>query len=214
MAEILAFPSVHTTTHHTQIPQFFLDEIERVKAMPLADGVTYREMPVPSKFAPYGLGISLTVEDTSVPDLEATHRSSDIFGWLMLGATPGTKPLWSCLGYFRQPQVNPLEKSVITSLYRDAVLDTLTPHSQPQSVTGTASLISDEFFTQAQAFGTTGGTDSTESLTSCELRVSWTPVQGDESQNRFNAVAQVRAWETVLLKAAGLPVTYTERGSA
>lgn len=214
MAEILAFPSVHTTAYHERIPQFFLDEITMVKAMPLASGVAYREIPVPASFAPFGLGISLTVGGQTAQAEPTTHRAPDVFGWLMVGATPGKNPLWSALGYFRQPQVNPLEKSVVTDLYRDVVLDTLAPLSQPQSLTGTASLVSDEFFTQTQAFGTTEGTDSTESLTSCEVRVSWTPAQGYESSHSFSAVAQVRAWETVLLKAAGLPVTYTERGSA
>ena len=146
MADIYAFPTGAPNEGHPERPQGVPDDVwaavESVSAMKRLYDVRYREIPVPSTLADYGIGV----------ELEAGERmDSHPF------AAPG--------------------------MYWEDMCDYL-GEVEPDSISGTVTV------TQNTTFGLMAGSTSA----GCEIRVSWTPLDGTGPGGTMDAGAQVNSW--------------------
>ena len=91
MAEIFSFPegiaprAQDSQAHLPPRPQGVPDEVwravESVRAMRTVPGVHYREIPVPSTLADYGIGVALGIEAS---DAYSHRHRQQANGWIML----------------------------------------------------------------------------------------------------------------------------------
>ncbi|KFI91222.1 permease of the major facilitator superfamily protein [Bifidobacterium saguini DSM 23967] len=208
MADIYAFPVGVPNEGQPLRPQGVPDElwaaVESVSGITKIAGVRYREIPVPSTLADYGIGVELEADNS---DSSAHHEgaSRDInamdyaamrsaTGWLMVLYCNTPRPdwgsRWRCVAFARLPLEAQENDSLTPGMYWDDMCDYL-DNVEPDSVSGTVTV------NQNTAFGTLAGTTSA----GCEIRVSWTPLDGSGPDGTMDAGAQVNSWAAFITSA-------------
>ena len=168
MADIYAFPTGESNDGRPVRPQGVPDEVwaavESVSTMKRIHDVRYREIPVPSTLADYGIGVEFEAGERALGDAFSAGLGSDAesriaTGWIMMLYAHELRIDWDDMcDYF------------------DGI--------EPDSVSGTVTV------TQNTAFGSMAGSTSA----GCEIRVSWTPLDGTGPDSTMDAGAQVRSW--------------------
>ncbi|MBT1172088.1 DUF3000 family protein [Bifidobacterium sp. MA2] len=204
MADIYAFPT-GVNPHHAArdaapdlpgrpvgVPDAVWDAVESVRAMRRLDDVRYREIPVPSTLADFGIGVEL--ESGSRGGTTGFPYDGDPFpavatGWIMLLYSNDIRPdwgsRWRCVAFARLPLSSVENDSLAPGMYWDDMCARL-EGVEPDSVGGTVTV------TQNTTFGSLGAGDSA----GCEMRVSFTPaVHGGVP---FDAGAYVASWARFL----------------
>ena len=202
MADIYAFPAGAPNDGRPSRPQGVPDEVwaavESVSTMKRLDGVRYREIPVPSTLADYGIGVELEVGKRvdgptfSVDPTDDHTASAHIAtGWMMILYCDEIRfkwgSNWRCVAFARLPLEPAENDSLAPGMYWDDMCDYL-DGIEPDSVSGTVTV------TQNTAFGSMSGTTSA----GCEIRVSWTPLDETGPDGTMDAGAQVNAWATFI----------------
>lgn len=211
MAEIFAFPAGTPAAtrpgdgagapQHPVRPRGVPDEVwaavESVDAMPRLADVRYREIPVPSTLADFGIGVELEASASGRdgfgdPD-DRNDRTGDPLqtrlatGWLMVlySREPriGWDSNWRCVGFARLPLEAGENDPLAPGMYWDGMCDYV-EYAEPDSVSGTVTV------TRNTAFG---GLDEAPS-SGCEMRMSWTPLDGTGPDATMDAGAQVNSW--------------------
>ncbi|NEG95881.1 DUF3000 family protein [Bifidobacterium sp. SMB2] len=197
MAEIYAFPAgVSAMTPHMQqsasdnsdrgvpVPDVVLRAVESVRSMTLREGVSYREIAVPSSMADYGIGVQLDIEDVS---------RCTIGGWLLLLYRERMQEEWDshwrCVAFASVTSDERRVDDLTASLTWDW-LERMMTGVQEETLGGTVSL------NQNTSFGTLARYSTQERSHGCELRVSWTPVLG--SGGCPDAAMQIDGWARFL----------------
>ena len=90
---------------------------------------------------------------------------------------------WRCVAFARLPLETAENDSLTPGMYWDDMCDYF-DGIEPDSVSGTVTV------TQNTAFGSMAGSASA----GCEIRVSWTPLDGTGPDGTMDAGAQVRSW--------------------
>ncbi|PLS26202.1 DUF3000 family protein [Bifidobacterium parmae] len=203
MADIYAFPTgVKSRTGRDAgpglpgrpagVPDDVWHAVESVRGMQRIGDVRYREIPVPSTLADYGIGVELEAgardDDVGTP-FDGAAPAGVATGWIMIlySATRredwGSR--WRCVAFARLPLDNGEDDALTPDLYWDlmcAHLDAV----DPDSVGGTVTV------TRNTAFGALGRDDSA----GCEIRVSFTPTTFDGMP--YDAGASVSVWARFL----------------
>lgn len=221
MAEIFAFPAGDQTAtmpggddaarpmppRPRGVPDAMWRAVESVRAMPLAPGMRYREIPVPRTLAEYGIGVDVTyvgdhVADRTVGRAETTangdgwsgtDRADDYSGWIMILYSPvvceAWRSRWRCVAFARLALPPAEHDGLASDLYWDDLRARLA-RIGAREIAGTVTVARDT------PFGTLAG----ESSAGCEMRVSWTPLE--DSMNGVDAGAQVAVWARFVRAAA------------
>ena len=169
MADIYAFPTGESNDGRPVRPQGVPDEVwaavESVSTMKRIHDVRYREIPVPSTLA----------------------ESRIATGWIMMLYAHELRidwdSNWRCVAFARLPLETAENDSLTPGMYWDDMCDYF-DGIEPDSVSGTVTV------TQNTAFGSMAGSTSA----GCEIRVSWTPLDGTGPDGTMDAGAQVRSW--------------------
>lgn len=203
MAEIYAFPigvephAAQDTSHTlpgrpSGVPDPVWDAVESIRAMARLADVRYREIPVPSALADFGIGVELQTRGgadgtygESGTDRGGMDDAPIATGWIMLlySRTPRAdwSSSWRCVAFARIPLEAREHSSLAPDMYWDDMRRRMT-HAREDSLSGTVTV------TQNTTFGTLGVDDSA----GCEMRVSFTPVTGPDMM--FDAGATVGEW--------------------
>lgn len=180
MAEIFSFPegiAPQTQDPEAQLPprpRGVPDEVwravESVRAMRRLPGVRYREIPVPSTLADYGIGVALGIGADDAYSRSFLHLRSEehASGWIMLLYSRRPREEWGgrwrCVCFARMPLDSSENDGLAPSMYWEDMCDYLCD-VEPDSVAGTVSV------TQNTVFGSQGA----DTFAGCEIRVSYTP---------------------------------------
>ena len=177
-------------------PQGVPDEVwaavESVSTMKRIHDVRYREIPVPSTLADYGIGVEFEAGERALGDAFSAGLGSDAesriaTGWIMMLYAHELRidwdSNWRCVAFARLPLETAENDSLTPGMYWDDMCDYF-DGIEPDSVSGTVTV------TQNTAFGSMAGSNSA----GCEIRVSWTPLDGTGPDGTMDAGAQVRSW--------------------
>lgn len=209
MADIYAFPTGAPATSHlsdaaggddlpvrpAEVPDEVWEAVISVRTMRRVPDVRYREIPVPSTLADFGIGIELECgsrDERSNPfSADLTDSPRVATGWIMILNSHEYRDDWSgrwrCVAFARMPLETCENDGLTPGMYWEDMCDHLAD-VEPDSVGGTVTV------TQNTSFGTMGG----ESNAGCEMRVSWTPLDPPGREFDFNAGEQVGAWAEFL----------------
>ena len=158
----------------------------------LYTSVRYREIPVPSTLADYGIGVEFEAGERALGDAFSAGLGSDAesriaTGWIMMLYAHELRidwdSNWRCVAFARLPLETAENDSLTPGMYWDDMCDYF-DGIEPDSVSGTVTV------TQNTAFGSMAGSTSA----GCEIRVSWTPLDGTGPDGTMDAGAQVRSW--------------------
>ena len=196
MADIYAFPTGESNDGRPVRPQGVPDEVwaavESVSTMKRIHDVRYREIPVPSTLADYGIGVEFEAGERALGDAFSAGLGSDAesriaTGWIMMLYAHELRidwdSNWRCVAFARLPLETAENDSLTPGMYWDDMCDYF-DGIEPDSVSGTVTV------TQNTAFGSMAGSTSA----GCEIRVSWTPLDGTGPDGTMDAGAQVRSW--------------------
>lgn len=183
------------------VPGPVADAVGALRAMRRPAWVTYREIPVPARMAPYGIGVDMEVRDPA--------RAS---GWLMLLHHPDGTPArqaWRCVAYLRAGLTPGEPRPLVPQLYWDMWAARATPSLVAAgSAAGTVTVCDNTTFDlpDPAAPAHIGETAPATSV-DCEMRISWTPAApampgGTSPGRRIDAAGQVGLWSGLLLDAA------------
>ena len=203
MAEIFAFPRGSATMRHPDadmperpvgVPDAVWSAVESVRSMPRVTGMRYRELPVPSTLADYGIGVEMEcVADDDSRSFGDAHMAS---GWIMLLYVEREREdwhsHWRCVAYAQLPLPSDENDGLAPSMYWDGMCSFVDDASLGD-VSGTVTVTQNTSFGLAQE-GTAG----------CEMRVSWTPLASMDGG--LDAGGQVQCWARFVQSASGLPV--------
>ncbi|KAB7788538.1 DUF3000 family protein [Bifidobacterium cebidarum] len=198
MASIYAFPAGVPNEGQPIRPHGVPDDlwaaVESVSTMPLLAGVHYREIPVPSTLADFGIGVELeSAEHThgDAPCKPTDGLSHTATGWIMVLYCERPRmewgSRWRCTAFARLPLSDTENDPLTPSMYWDDMCDHLEA-IEPDSLSGTVTV------NQNTSFGAIGGNTSA----GCEIRASWTPLDGSGPNGTMDAGAQVNSWATFL----------------
>jgi hypothetical protein len=194
MADIYAFPAGAPNDGHPERPKDVPDEVwaavKSVSAMKRIRDVRYREIPVPSALADYGIG----VEFEAGPDEAAVFSGMDggsqlraATGWIMILYSRLPRDdwgrRWRCVAFARLPLESSENDTLTPAMYWDDMCKHI-GQAEPDSVSGTVSV----------AQNTSFGFPPVTTNAGCEIRVSWTPLDGTGTDGTMDAGAQVRSW--------------------
>ena len=197
MAEIYAFPmgvSAMTTQplraasfesdRGRTVPCVVLRAVDSVRSMTLRNGVAYREIPVSSDLADYGIGVRMDVMDGG------PERTS---GWIMIlfSRLPREEwgSCWRCVAFASSSSPVTMHDTLTPTLTWDC-LERMITGVEEETLGGTVSLNRDT------SFGTLARYSAKSRRSGCELRVSWTPVSGDDGS--LDAGSQIDVWARFL----------------
>lgn len=214
MAEIFAFPAgapaamrpgddagvERRPVRPRGVPDDVWAAVESVDDMPRLTGVRYREIPVPSTLADFGIGVELEADDEDVAgnaaessaglfqsDSDADSQPHQATGWLMLlySRTPrvGWDSRWRCVAFARLPLEASEDDPLAPGMCWDAMCDYV-EYAEPDSLAGTVTV------TRNTVFGALSESPSA----GAEIRVSWTPLDGTGPNGTMDAGAQVNSW--------------------
>ncbi|NEG54518.1 DUF3000 family protein [Bifidobacterium platyrrhinorum] len=203
MADIYAFPTgVKSRTGRDAdpelpgrpvgVPDDVWQAVESIREMPHLRDVRYREIPVPSTLADYGIGVELESgarEDAADRMFDGTMPTGLATGWIMIlySVEPRSDwgSNWRCVAFARLPLDKGENDALTPDMYWDIMCDHLDA-AEPGSIGGTVTV------TRNTAFGSLGRDDSA----GCEMRVSFTPTTFDGMS--YDAGASVSAWARFL----------------
>lgn len=200
MADIYAFPQGAKEKTETKlsrpsgVPDEVWSAVESVHDMQRANGVRYREIPVPSAMADYGIGVEFECGERAegAPfsvDIDGSNRIAT--GWIMILYSNEVRPdwdsKWRCVAFARMPLEASENDSLAPGMYWDGMCDYL-GEVNPDSVSGTVTI------TQNTAFGTVQDINDA----GCEMRVSWTPLEDPGTDDSVDAGSQVNSWAQFL----------------
>ena len=183
------------------VPGPVADAVGALRAMRQPPWVTYREIPVPARMAPYGIGVDMEVHDPA-------HAS----GWLMLLHQPDVIPArqaWRCVAYLRAGLTPGEPRPLVPQLYWDMWAARATPALvRAGSAAGTVTVCDNTTFDPHPGPAAPAHVGETAPATSadCEMRISWTPAaraasEGPE-ERLIDAAGQVGLWTALLRDAA------------
>ena len=176
------------------VPDEVWHAVESVRSMSRVPDVRYREIPVPSTLADYGIGVELECagydgSEASSPSsdpLIAASRPAVATGWIMMLYSAQSRMDWAgrwrCVAFTRLPLQASENDGLTPRMYWEDMCDHLTD-IDPDSVGGTVTV------TQNSSFGTLACDDTDAG---CEMRVSWTPLELPDGG--LDAGNQVGAW--------------------
>lgn len=170
------------------VPDTVWFAVESVRRMERIPGVQYREIPVPSTLADFGIGVEIEYgrydDDVTPFSFDADTSSQVASGWIMVLYSSVERQDWGsnwrCVAFARMPLDGGEDDCLTPSMYWEdmcAHLDVLAPVNVGGTVTVTRN--------------TSFGTLEEQSHAGCEIRASWTP-QG--SPDGMDAGDQVEAW--------------------
>lgn len=204
MADIYAFPTGASDDARPAnglprrpdgIPDAVWAAVESVRDMKRLHDVRYREIPVPSTLADYGIGVELEagMRDDNCDFFAAIAMESRVAtGWIMILHAVESRmewgSCWRCVAFARLPLEAAENDSLAPGMYWEDMCDYL-GDVDPDSVSGTVTV------TQNTAFGALSGSSSA----GCEMRVSWTPLDSVEQEGTIDAGAQVQSWAAFIL---------------
>ncbi|MBT1175129.1 DUF3000 family protein [Bifidobacterium sp. LC6] len=201
MADIYAFPvgvpNEGQPVRPAAVPDELWAAVESVGAIIKLHGVRYREIPVPSTLADFGIGVELESDNGTADNAEA-HANGDVSrcatGWVMIlycrksRADWGSK--WRCVAFARLPLELAENDALAPSMYWEDMCDFL-EQVVPDSLSGTVTV------NQNTSFGALAG----QASAGCEVRVSWTPLDGSGPNGTMDAGAQVNSWAAFMASA-------------
>lgn len=159
------------------VPDRVWEAVLSVERMPRLQGVRYREIPVPSTMASFGIGVGLECEDTRVS------------GWIMvlysLKRRDDWHSHWRCVAFASLPLPDKEDDRLTPGAYWETMMDHLDT-DDADHVSGTVTV------TQNTSFGRDPGVPQA----GCEIRVSWTPL--DYADGGLDAGSQVGEWAEFL----------------
>lgn len=202
MADIYAFPTgVKSRTgcdadpampgRPVGVPDDVWHAVESIRRMPRPRDVRYREIPVPSTLADYGIGVEIEAGSRATVDppsgMVPTRGSAN--GWIMILYANEPREDWGshwrCVAFASLPLNDGEDDALTAELYWDLMCDHL-DGVVPDSVGGTVTV------TRNTAFGALGRDGSS----GCEIRVSFTPTTFDGMA--YDAASGVSAWARFL----------------
>lgn len=205
MADIYAFPTGVSTPAHAGddgmperpagVPDEVWQAVESVHAMKRVADVRYREIPVPSTLADFGIGVELECGaregDTNPFSADLTDSPRVATGWIMILNSRQRREDWAgrwrCVCFARMPLETCENDGLTPGMYWEDMCDYLRD-VDPETVGGTVTV------TQNTSFGALAG----EANAGCEMRVSYTPLDEAGAGLGFDAGAQVNAWACFL----------------
>ena len=159
MADIYAFPTGESNDGRPVRPQGVPDEVwaavESVSTMKRIHDVRYREIPVPSTLADYGIGVEFEAGERALGDAFSAGLGSDAesriaTGWIMMLYAHELRidwdSNWRCVAFARLPLETAENDSLTPGMYWDDMCDYF-DGIEPDSVSGTVTV------TQNTAFG-------------------------------------------------------------
>lgn len=200
MADIYAFPkgakadTASTLSRPAGVPDEVWSAVESVHGMRRENGVRYREIPVPSTMADYGIGVEFECGERAEGkpfslDINGNNRMAT--GWIMVLYSNETRPDWAskwrCVAFARMPLEANENNALTPGMYWEGMCDYL-EEVNPDSVSGTVTI------TQNTAFGTVDDVSDA----GCEVRVSWTPLEEPGTIDAVDAGSQVESWAQFL----------------
>ena len=157
MADIYAFPTGESNDGRPVRPQGVPDEVwaavESVSTMKRIHDVRYREIPVPSTLADYGIGVEFEAGERALGDAFSAGLGSDAesriaTGWIMMLYAHELRidwdSNWRCVAFARLPLETAESDSLTPGMYWDDMcdyFDGIEPDSVSGTVTVTLSLI-------------------------------------------------------------------------
>lgn len=169
------------------VPEPVWHAVETIQRMRRLDDVHYREIPVPSTLADYGIGVEIECMSYE----EGANRIA-ASGWIMVLYSADTRTdwesRWRCVAFGRLPLDGNGRDCLTPAMYWDDMKDQL-GGAGARNIGGTVTV------TQNTSFGTV----TSEPHAGCEIRVSWTPAELPEGD--VDASKQVMAW-TLFLRAS------------
>ena len=163
MADIYAFPTGESNDGRPVRPQGVPDEVwaavESVSTMKRIHDVRYREIPVPSTLADYGIGVEFEAGERALGDAFSAGLGSDAesriaTGWIMMLYAHELRidwdSNWRCVAFARLPLETAENDSLTPGMYWDDMCDYF-DGIEPDSVSGTVTV------TQNTAFGSMAG---------------------------------------------------------
>lgn len=210
MADIYAFPTGATSKRERSdmparpagVPDQVWAAVESVRAMEHVPDVRYREIPVPSTLADFGIGVEL---ECGARDEGDRPFSGDAFrdgegprvatGWIMilhaLEERLDWDGRWRCVCFARMPLESGENDGLTPGMYWDGMCDYLTG-LEPDTLGGTVTV------TRNTSFGAMSGPGES----GCEMRVSFTPqempLEALGGAPGIEAGAQVACWARFL----------------
>lgn len=215
VAEIYAFPTeaplherpgtgTEDAGEFSQRPARVPDEVwravESIRTMQRVQGVRYREIPVHSELADFGIGIEMQCRTDAggdgcsqgLPTVGERGAGDAVVGWMMAlySYTAPSESLsrWRCMAFARIPLKQSEHDATSAPMYWDAMCRCLI-EVDPESVSGSVSI------TQDIPFGASAGPTGF----GCELRASWLPaVSALDGLSGFDAAKQMGCWANFL----------------
>ncbi|QOL31115.1 DUF3000 family protein [Bifidobacterium eulemuris] len=200
MADIYAFPTGAPPTASAPrqdglperpagVPDEMWNAVESVRDMTRVADVRYREIPVPSTLADYGIGVELECGErdgnTASFSSDLSHSPRLATGWIMILFSAQSRidwaGRWRCVAFTRLPLHASENDGLAPRMYWDDMCDFLSD-VDPDSVGGTVTV------TQNTSFGSL----LSEAEAGCEMRVSWSPLGLPDGG--LDAGAQVGMW--------------------
>lgn len=194
MAEIFAFPQDAGAARHGGgdavrpgrphgVPDAVWQAVESVRAMTREPGMRYREIPVPSSMADYGIGVRLD------GDGAGPRAGEGAGGWIMMlymrhGA--GRRPGWRCVAFAKVPLDAGEHDALASDLYWQEARERIERVGDADSIAGTVTVFRNTSF----------GLPAAALAAGCELRVSWTPLA--TTDDAMDAGAQTQMWARFL----------------
>ena len=164
------------------VPDVVWDAVLSVERMPRVSGVAYREIPVPADMASFGIGVELMRVDDAGDALAA-------FGWITVLYSreyrEDWRSRWRCVAFASMPAPDADGTRPAPAEYWTAMVERLDAKVS-EDISGTVTIAQNTAF----------GGESDVPRASCELRVSWTPL--DYADGGLDAGSQVDAWARFL----------------
>ena len=152
MADIYAFPTGESNDGRPVRPQGVPDEVwaavESVSTMKRIHDVRYREIPVPSTLADYGIGVEFEAGERALGDAFSAGLGSDAesriaTGWIMMLYAHELRidwdSNWRCVAFARLPLETAENDSLTPGMYWDDMCDYF-DGIEPDSVSGTVTV--------------------------------------------------------------------------
>ena len=182
MAEIYAFPGDASRRpgegagprRPEGVPDEVWRAVESVRAMERVPGVSYRELPIPTSMADYGIGVAV----------DCVSGDAHAAGWVAVLYSHRTRrdwgSRWRCVAFAGIDLPERADDAFAPRRCWNRMRSHLAGHAA--GIDGTVTIIRDTAFGKARTARAPG----------CELRVSWTPL--DKQGSGPDAGTQVMLW--------------------
>ncbi len=177
------------------VPDDMWFAVQSVRTMHRIPGVQYREVPVPSSLADFGIGVEIECRTSQSSDITSSREqefSSQVAtGWIMVLYSTSERrdwgSQWRCVAFARMPLDSEEEDCLTPTMYWDDMC-THFDNVVPDSVGGTVTVTRNTSF----------GTMDSSSHAGCEIRASWTPLADVDG---MDAGKQIVLWSRFINSA-------------